>query len=133
MRGSSARSPQTARCWRPRRPRSACSSTTRSGLRGAISASTRAAAGCSRAGRLETAVAGIGLAFAAAGGFGLLAEQPAADATRFGHVTEATAIVAAAGVCAALLSLRLPALGLAASVAGVLVLAGPTLAGHALD
>lgn len=85
------------------------------------------------AGRLETLVVGVGLALAAAGGFGLLALEPGAGATRFGHFTEATAIVASAGAGAALLSLALPALGLAASATAVLALAGPTLAGHALD
>jgi copper transport protein len=83
--------------------------------------------------RLEALVVGAGLALVAAGGFGLLALEPAADATRFGRVTEAAAIAGAAGMLAALGSLALPALGLAASAIGVLVLAAPTLAGHALD
>ena len=85
------------------------------------------------AGRLETLVVGVGLGLAAAGGFGLLAIEPGAASTRFGHFTEATAIVAAAGAGAAVLSLALPALGLAAWAAAALALAGPTLAGHALD
>jgi copper transport protein len=83
--------------------------------------------------RLEALLVGVGLALVAAGGFGLLAIEPGADATRFGRVTEVAAIAASAGALAALLSLALPALGLAASVIGVLVLAAPTLAGHALD
>src|SRR5947207_1684959 len=83
--------------------------------------------------RIAMAVVGAGLALAAAGGFGLLALQPAAEATRFGRVTEVVAIAAAAGVAAALGSLALPGLGLAASAIGVLALAAPTLAGHSLD
>jgi copper transport protein len=85
------------------------------------------------AGRLETLVVGVGLGLAAAGGFGLLAIEPGAASTRFGQFTEATAIVAAAGAGAAVLSLALPALGHAAWAAAALALAGPTLAGHALD
>ena len=76
------------------------------------------------AGRLETLVVGVGLALAAAGGFGLLAIEPGAASTRFGHFTEATAIVAAAGAGAAVLSLALPALGLAAWAAAAVALAG---------
>ena len=83
--------------------------------------------------RLETVVAGIALGFVAIGGFGLLALEPAADATRFGRVTEAAAIAAAVGWGAAAGSLALPALGVATSVIAVLVLAAPTFAGHALD
>lgn len=83
--------------------------------------------------RLQTAVVGAGLALTAGGGFGLLAIEPAADATRFGRVTEAAAVVALVGVAAALGSLAFPALALVASAAGVLQLAAPTLAGHALD
>jgi copper transport protein len=83
--------------------------------------------------RLEALVVGGGLALVAAGGFGLLALEPAAEATRFGRVIEAAAIAGTAGAFAALGSLALPALGLADSAIGVLVLAAPTLAGHALD
>jgi copper transport protein len=83
--------------------------------------------------RLRMLVVGGGLALVAAGGFGLLALEPAADATRFGRVTEAAAIVAAAGALAALGAFALPALVLAATVAALLVLAAPTLSGHALD
>ena len=50
-RGSSARSPPTAPCWRPRRRTSNCSSTTRSARRAAIRSSTRGAARCSPARR----------------------------------------------------------------------------------
>jgi copper transport protein len=83
--------------------------------------------------RLEALVVGVGLVLVAAGGFGLLALEPAADATRFGRVTEVAAIGGAAGALAALGSLALPGLGLAASAIGILVLVAPTLAGHALD
>jgi copper transport protein len=83
--------------------------------------------------RVETWVVGAGLASVAAGGFGLLALEPAADSTRFGRVTEAAAIAAAAGAAAALGSLAVSALAPAASAAGLLVLSAPTLAGHALD
>jgi copper transport protein len=83
--------------------------------------------------RLETLVVGAALVLVAAGGFGLLALEPAADATRFGRVTEAAAIAASVGAAGALGALALPALGVVASVVGVLVLAAPTLAGHALD
>ena len=48
-------------------------------------------------------------------------------------MTEAAAIVGAVGVAAALGSLALPALGVVATVTALLVLAAPTLAGHALD
>ena len=54
--------------------------------------------------RLETAVAAAGLVLVAAGGFGLLALEPAAAATRFGRVTETAAIVALVGAAAALAS-----------------------------
>jgi copper transport protein len=83
--------------------------------------------------RLETAVVGAGLVLVAGGGFGLLALDPAADATRFGRVTESAAIVALVGAAAAVASIRACALGQAASALAVLVLAAPTLAGHALD
>jgi copper transport protein len=83
--------------------------------------------------RLETAVVGVGLALVAGGGFGLLAIEPAADSTRFGHVTETAAIVALVGVAAAVASLAVPAVALVASGAAVLDLVAPTLAGHALD
>ena len=83
--------------------------------------------------RLQALVVGAALALVVAGGFGLLALEPAAHATRFGRVTEAAAIAGAAGVAAALGSLALPALGLAASAIGVAVLAAPTLSGHSLD
>ena len=86
-----------------------------------------------RAGGSRALVLGTALALVTAGGFGLLALQPAADATRFGRVTEAAAIVGAVGVAAALGSLALPALGVVATVTALLVLAAPTLAGHALD
>jgi copper transport protein len=83
--------------------------------------------------RLETVVSGVALGFVALGGFGLLALEPAADATRFGRVTEAAAIAAAVGWAAAVGSLAVPALGAATAVIAVLTLAAPTLAGHALD
>ena len=83
--------------------------------------------------RLRALVLGSSLALVAAGGFGLLALQPAVDATRFGRVTEAAAIIGAVGLAAALGSLALPALGVAATVTALLVLGAPTLAGHALD
>src|SRR5581483_11389880 len=83
--------------------------------------------------RLEALVVGAGLALVAAGGFGLLAIEPAADATRFGRVTEAAAIAGAVGAVVAFASFLLPALALPASVLGIGVLAAPTLAGHALD
>jgi len=83
--------------------------------------------------RVEALVVGAGLVLVAAGGFGLLAIEPAADATRFGRVTEAAAIAGAVGAAAALASLLLPALALPATALGIGVLAAPTLAGHALD
>jgi len=83
--------------------------------------------------RLLIAVVGAGLALVAGGGLGLLAIEPAADATRFGRVTEIAAIVALVGGAAALASLAVPALALVATGAAVLELAAPTLAGHALD
>jgi copper transport protein len=83
--------------------------------------------------RLQTAVVGGALVLTAGGGFGLLALEPAADATRFGRVTETAAIVALVGAAAALASLAVPALALVASAAAMLELAAPTLAGHALD
>jgi methionine-rich copper-binding protein CopC/putative copper export protein len=83
--------------------------------------------------RLQVAVVGVGLALVAGGGFGLLALEPAADATRFGRVTEPAAIVALAGAAAALGSLRVRAIGYAALALGLLVLAAPTLGGHSLD
>lgn len=83
--------------------------------------------------RLETAVVAGGLVLIAGGGFGLLATQPAADATRFGRVTETAAIVALVGAAAALASIAIPPLAILASVLAGLELAVPTLAGHALD
>jgi copper transport protein len=83
--------------------------------------------------RLQTAVVGGALVLVAGGGLGLLGLEPAADATRFGRVTETAAIVALAGAAAALASLAVPALALVASAAAMLELAAPTLAGHALD
>jgi copper transport protein len=83
--------------------------------------------------RLRAFVLGAALALVAAGGFGLLALEPAADATRFGRVTEAAAVVGAVGAAAAIGSLLLPALGVVAAALAALVLVAPTLAGHALD
>jgi copper transport protein len=83
--------------------------------------------------RLETAVVAAGLALVAAGAFALLAIEPAADATRFGRVTETAGILALVGVGAALASLLLPAVAIVASAIGALEIAAPTLAGHALD
>jgi putative copper export protein len=82
---------------------------------------------------LETGVAGCGLVLVAGGGFGLLALEPAADATRFGRVTELAAIVALVGIGAALASVAVPALRHAVVGIAALGLAAPTLAGHALD
>jgi copper transport protein len=83
--------------------------------------------------RLETAVVGAGLVLIAAGALGLLAIEPAADATRFGRVTETAAIVALVGAAAALASIAVPTVAVVASGAAVLELVAPTLAGHALD
>jgi copper transport protein len=83
--------------------------------------------------RVETAVVAGGLVLIAGGGLGLLAIEPAADATRFGRVTEAAAGVALVGLGAAFGALVLPQLAVAVSVVGALELAAPTLAGHALD
>jgi copper transport protein len=83
--------------------------------------------------RVETVVVAGGLVLVAGGGFGLLAIEPAADATRFGHVTETAAIVAAVGVAAAVAAIALPPLALVVSVVGAIELLAPTLAGHALD
>jgi copper transport protein len=83
--------------------------------------------------RLETALVGAGLVLVAGGGFGLLAIEPAADATRFGRVIETAAIVALVGASAALASIAIPPLAVVASALAVLELAAPTLSGHALD
>jgi len=83
--------------------------------------------------RLETAVVAGGLALAAGGAFGLLALEEAADATRFGRVIEAGAILAVVGVAAAVASVVIPRLAHVTSAAGVLELVVPTLSGHALD
>jgi copper transport protein len=78
--------------------------------------------------RAERLAIAAGLAAAAAGGFGLLALQPVGG-TRFGEVTKAAAIAAAAGAVVALVPPLLPL----ARVLAVLELAAPTLAGHSLD
>lgn len=83
--------------------------------------------------RLETAVAGVALLLVSGGGFGLLALEPAVDATRFGRVTETAAIVALVGFAAALASIAVPPLAYAVTALALLELAAPTLAGHALD
>ena len=83
--------------------------------------------------RLETAVVAGGMVLIAGGGFGLLAIEPAADATRFGRVVETAAIVALVGGAAALASIAIPPLSLLVTVLGVFELAAPTLSGHALD
>jgi copper transport protein len=83
--------------------------------------------------RAETAVIASGLLLVAGGGFGLLAIEPAADATRFGRVTETAAIVALVGAATALASVALPPLRHAVAALAVVELAAPTLAGHALD
>jgi copper transport protein len=83
--------------------------------------------------RLGTAVVAGGLVLVAGGGFGLLASEPAADATRFGHVVEAAAIVALVGVAAAVASIAVPPLAILASALGALELVAPPLAGHAFD
>jgi copper transport protein len=83
--------------------------------------------------RLETILVGSGLVLVAGGGFGLLALEPAADATRFGRVTETAAIVALVAAAAALASRAVPPLRYAVSALALLELAAPTLAGHALD
>jgi copper transport protein len=83
--------------------------------------------------RLETILVGSGLVLVAGGGFGLLALEPAADATRFGRVTETAAIVALVAAAAALASVAVPPLRHAVSALALLELAAPTLAGHALD
>jgi putative copper export protein len=84
-------------------------------------------------GPVESAVAGVGFALVAGGGFGLLALEPAAEATRFGRVTESAAIAALVGVAAALASLTIAPLRLVSSALAVAVLAAPTLAGHSVD
>jgi copper transport protein len=86
-----------------------------------------------RLGARTAVVVPAGLVLVAAGGFGLLALEPAADATRFGRVTETAAIVALVGVAAALAAIVIPPLRLAVLAVGALELAAPTLAGHALD
>lgn len=83
--------------------------------------------------RLETIVVAGGLVLIAGGGLGLLAIEPAADATRFGRVTETAAIAALLGLSAALAAIVLPALAVLVSLLGALQLVAPTLAGHALD
>jgi copper transport protein len=82
---------------------------------------------------VETAAVAGGLLLLAGGGFGLLALEPAADATRFGRVTESAAIVALVGAAAALASIAVRPLSHAVSALGVVELAAPTLSGHALD
>jgi putative copper export protein len=83
--------------------------------------------------RIETIVIAGGLVLIAAGGFGLLAIEPAADATRFGRATEAAAIAALVGLAAALAAIILPSVAVVVSIIGALELLAPTLAGHALD
>lgn len=83
--------------------------------------------------RVETATVGVGLALVAGGAFGLRAIEPVADATRFGRVLEVAAIVALVGLAAALASIRARRLALVSTLLGLLELAAPTLAGHALD
>jgi copper transport protein len=83
--------------------------------------------------RLETFVAALGLLLVAGGGFGLLALEPAADATRFGRVNESAAIVGLVGAAVALASVAVPPLRHAVSALAGLELVAPTLAGHALD
>jgi copper transport protein len=83
--------------------------------------------------RLVTIVVAGGLVLIAGGGFGLLAIEPVADATRFGRVTEAAAIAALVGLAAALTAIVLPPVALLVSLVGALELVAPTLAGHALD
>jgi copper transport protein len=83
--------------------------------------------------RLEAALVGGGLLLVAAGGFGLLALQPAANATRFGHATEVAAIAALVGAGSTLASFRARLLWPVSSGIGVAMLAAPTVAGHALD
>jgi copper transport protein len=83
--------------------------------------------------RVETVVVAAGLVLVAGGGFGLLAIEPAADATRFGRVTATAAIAALVGLAAALASIVLRPLALVVSLVGALELLAPTLAGHALD
>ena len=83
--------------------------------------------------RLETAVEGPALLLVAGGGFGLLALEPAADATRFGRIVETAAIVALVGVAAALASIAVRPLAHAVTALALLELAAPTLSGHALD
>ena len=82
---------------------------------------------------LETAVQGPALLLVAGGGFGLLALEPAADATRFGRITETVAIVALVGAAAALASIAVRPLAYAVTAVSLLELAAPTLSGHALD
>jgi copper transport protein len=83
--------------------------------------------------RVETIVVAGGLVLVAGGGFGLLAIEPAADATRFGRVTATAAIAALVGLAAALAAIVLPPLAVVVSLVGALELVMPTLAGHALD
>ena len=84
--------------------------------------------------RLRALVVATALVLVAAGGFGLLALEPAADATRFGRVTETAAIVGArrGGRCARVA--RAPGARRSSRPRPLsLVLGAPTLAGHALD
>jgi copper transport protein len=83
--------------------------------------------------RLATVDVVVGLALVAGGGFGLLALEPATEATRFGRVAESAAIVALVGIAAALASLRAEVFAYGASAVGLLELVAPTLSGHALD
>ena len=83
--------------------------------------------------RLEAGVVFAGLVLVAAGGFGLLAHEPAVDSTRFGRVTEAAAIAAVVGMAAALASIRVRPLAHGVVAIGLLELVSPTLGGHALD
>jgi copper transport protein len=72
------------------------------------------------------------LAAAAAGAAVLLALQPDPLGTRFAKLTLAGAVVAAVAAGAALASLRRPRMGAVAEAAAVLLLALPTVSGHAV-
>jgi copper transport protein len=81
--------------------------------------------------RADAFVLAAALAVAALGAVLSVVLEPGASGTRFGARTIAGACIAAAGVGAALGSLRVPQLRVPASVIALLLLALPTATGHA--
>lgn len=84
-------------------------------------------------GRVASLSLALGLAVAAAGGFASVVLTEDALQIRFGRVTAAAATLAGIAALTAALSLRVGAGRVPAAVAALLLLAAPTLGGHALD